>query len=242
VRITRVRVRNFRVHRDLDLELAPGLTVIRGPNEAGKSTLQRALEVGLFRRVTAGGSEIDSLRSWDAGEEGRPAVQLDFVQEDLEGTRAGSVLKDFRGSRGTVRLVLDGQTITDPARADELLAELTGIPSEKFFRSTASVRHHEVDDLAQHRQGMPGGMALLERDDLVRESGRLPVALEAFPGDIALGGEALCLAGFLQQRSPLGERALHLGAMPASNHQGVPVALQPGEPGFAVRDGLVEKL
>jgi DNA repair exonuclease SbcCD ATPase subunit len=149
VRITRVRVRNFRVHRDLDLELAPGLTVIRGPNEAGKTTLQRALEVGLFRRVTAGGSEIDSLRSWDAGEDGRPAVQLDFVQEDLEGTRVGSVLKDFRGSRGTVRLVLDGQTITDPARADELLAELTGIPSEKFFRSTASVRHHEVDDLAR---------------------------------------------------------------------------------------------
>ena len=47
-------------------------------------------------------------------------------------------------------------------------------------------------------------MALLERDDLVRESGRLPVALEAFPGDIALGGEALCLAGFLQFRDELG--------------------------------------
>jgi hypothetical protein len=149
VRITRVRVRDFRVHRDLDLELAPGLTVIRGPNEAGKTTLQRALEVGLFRRVTAGGSEIDNLRSWDAGEDGRPAVQLDFIQEDPEGTRVGSVLKDFRGSKGTVRLDLDGQTTTDPARADELLAELTGIPSEKFFRSTASVRHHEVDDLAR---------------------------------------------------------------------------------------------
>ena len=149
MRITRVRVRDFRVHRDLDLELAPGLTVVRGPNEAGKTTLQRALEVGLFRRVTAGGSEIDNLRSWDAGEDGRPAVQLDFIQEDLEGTRVGSVLKDFRGSKGTVRLDLDGQTTTDPVRADELLAELTGIPSEKFFRSTASVRHHEVDDLAR---------------------------------------------------------------------------------------------
>ena len=149
MRVTRVRVRNFRVHRDLDLELAPGLTVIRGPNEAGKSTLQRALEVGLFRRVTSGGSEIDNLRSWDAGDEARPAVHLDFVQEDLEGTRVGSVLKDFRGARGTVRLVLDGQATTDPAQADEMLAELTGIPSEKFFRSTASVRHHEVDDLAR---------------------------------------------------------------------------------------------
>jgi len=149
VRITRVRVRDFRVHRDLDLELAPGLTVIRGPNEAGKTTLQRALEVGLFRRVTAGGLEIDNLRSWAAGEDGRPAVQLDFVQEGPDGTRVGSVLKDFRGARGTVRLELDGQITTDPARADELLAELTGIPSEKFFRSTASVRHHEVDDLAR---------------------------------------------------------------------------------------------
>ena len=149
MRITRVRVSDFRVHRDLDLELAPGLTVIRGPNEAGKTTLQRALEVGLFRRVTAGGAEIDTLRSWDAGEDGRPAVQLDFVQEDLEGTREGSVRKDFRGQRGTVRLELDGEVVTDPARADEMLAELTGIPSEKFFRSTASVRHHEVDDLAR---------------------------------------------------------------------------------------------
>ena len=149
MRITRVRVRDFRVHRDLDLDLAPGLTVIRGPNEAGKTTLQRALEVGLFRRVTASGSEMDNLRSWDAGDDVRPAVQLDFVQEDLEGTRVGSVLKDFRGARGSVRLELDGQVTTDPARADELLAELTGIPSEKFFRSTASVRHHEVDDLAR---------------------------------------------------------------------------------------------
>ena len=149
MRITRVRVRDFRVHRGLDLELAPGLTVIRGPNEAGKTTLQRALEVGLFRRVTAGGAETDRLRSWDAGRDGWPVVQLDFVQVDLEGARAGSVLKDFRGAQGTVRLELDGQVTTDPARVDELLAELTGIPSEKFFRSTASVRHHELDDLAR---------------------------------------------------------------------------------------------
>jgi energy-coupling factor transporter ATP-binding protein EcfA2 len=48
VRITRLRLRDLKVHRDLDLELAPGLTVVRGPNEAGKTTLQRALELALF--------------------------------------------------------------------------------------------------------------------------------------------------------------------------------------------------
>ncbi|HYN70116.1 MAG TPA: hypothetical protein VEX41_07895, partial [Candidatus Eisenbacteria bacterium] len=50
---------------------------------------------------------------------------------------------------GTIALDFGGKTVTDPARADEILAELTGIPSEAFFRSTASVRHHELDGLAR---------------------------------------------------------------------------------------------
>jgi uncharacterized protein YhaN len=149
VRITRLRLRDLKVHRELDLELASGITVVRGPNEAGKTTLQRALELALFRKVTASGAEIDALRSWGAGDEGRPWIAMDFVQDDPEGTREGSLEKDFRGAKGTVRLVLDGETVTDPARVDEILADLTGIPSEKFFRSTASVRHHEVFDLAR---------------------------------------------------------------------------------------------
>src|SRR4029079_15113233 len=49
---------------------------------------------------------------------------------------------------GTVELVYDGQTVTDPTLADQVLAELSGIPTEPFFRSTASVRHHELSDLA----------------------------------------------------------------------------------------------
>ncbi len=149
MRITRLRLRDLKVHRDLDLELAPGLTVVRGPNEAGKTTIQRALELALFRKVTAGGAEIDALRSWGSPDDGRPWVALEFVQEDPERTRIGTLEKDFRGARGTVRLVLDDETVTDPARVDEILADLTGIPGEKFFRSTASVRHHEVFDLAR---------------------------------------------------------------------------------------------
>jgi DNA repair exonuclease SbcCD ATPase subunit len=149
VRITRLRLRNLKAHRELELELAPGLTVVRGPNEAGKTTLQRALEIALFRKVTAGGAEIDGLRSWGAADDARPWIGVDFVQEDLDGSRTGLLEKDFRGQKGTVRLVVDGDEVTDPARADEILADLTGIPSEKFYRSTASVRHHEVDDLAR---------------------------------------------------------------------------------------------
>ena len=62
--------------------------------------------------------------------------------------------KAFRGGKGTVRLEYDGNVVTDPAQADQILAELTGVPTEAFFRSTASVRHHEMDDVARDESAL----------------------------------------------------------------------------------------
>lgn len=154
MRITRLHLRSFRRHHDLRLDLAPGLTVVRGPNEAGKTTLQRALELGLTRRVTSSSSDLDPIRTWSTAPGGSadgaaPFIRIEFEQEDEDGRRTGVLEKTFRGAKGTVRLDYDGESISDPALADQRLAELTGIPTEAFFRSTASVRHHEVDDLAR---------------------------------------------------------------------------------------------
>jgi len=149
VRITRCQIRDMRRYRDLDMDFAPGLTVVRGPNEAGKTTIQRALELALTRKVTSTNGDLESHRPWDAQPETRPVIRLEFTTEDDEGTRKGVLEKAFLGPKGTVRLELNGDVITDPAKADETLAELTGIPTEAFFRSTASVRHHEVADLAR---------------------------------------------------------------------------------------------
>jgi uncharacterized protein YhaN len=149
VRITRLTVRDVRRYRELEIPLSPGLTIIHGPNEAGKTTIQRAIELALTRKVTSGGADMDALRPWDAGDgPARPEISLTFeIDDDDRGLREGTLEKVFRGAKGTVRLEVDGETITDPTLADQALAELTGIPSEAFFRSTASVHHHELADL-----------------------------------------------------------------------------------------------
>ena len=148
MRITRLTLRDFRRYRELEIPLSPGLTIVHGPNEAGKTTIQRAIELALTRKVTSGGADMDALRSWDAGDDARPVIGLEFEIEDEErGVRTGTLEKEFRGSKGSVRLEVDGTTITDPTLADQALAELTGIPSEAFFRSTASIRHQELADL-----------------------------------------------------------------------------------------------
>ena len=152
MRIRRLELRDFRRYRHLTVDLAPGLTVIRGPNEAGKSTIQRAIELAITRRVTSAAGDLDALRPWDAAEDVRSAITIDFEQDDGDGAKTGQLEKTFAGSRGTVRLDYDGESVTDPTLADQVLAELTGIPTEAFFRSTASVRHHELADL-DHDEG-----------------------------------------------------------------------------------------
>lgn len=148
MRITRLSVRDFRRYREFEVSLAPGLTIIHGPNEAGKTTIQRALELVLTKKATSNAAEMDGLRSWDAPEESRPVIAIDFEIDDEDGgVRKGSIEKAFRGAKGTVSLNIDGEVITDPTLADQALAELTGIPTEAFFRSTASIRHHELADL-----------------------------------------------------------------------------------------------
>jgi DNA repair exonuclease SbcCD ATPase subunit len=149
VRVRRISGEQFRRYRAFDVELAPGLTVIRGPNEAGKTTVQRALELALTRRATSTAGELESLRPWGAPPDARSTIRVEFEQDDDDGRKVGSLEKTFAGARGTVRLEYDGQTITDPAQADQVMAELTGIPTEAFFRSTASVRHFELSDLSR---------------------------------------------------------------------------------------------
>ena len=142
--ITRLRLTDFRRHAELDVELKPGLNIVRGPNEAGKSTIQRAIELALFRRPTFASAELDDLRPWQRPD-ADPTIELEFDHEGQHGV----MRKVFAGQRGTVEFTWEGDTLTDPTAVEAEIARLTGLPSEKFFRATASVHHQELAGLTQ---------------------------------------------------------------------------------------------
>jgi DNA repair exonuclease SbcCD ATPase subunit len=154
VRIRRLQIKDFRRYRDLDVDFAPGLTVVRGPNEAGKTTIQRAIELAITRRATSGANDLNVLRPWDAPADARTIISLEFEQDEDDVTKTGTLEKVFGGTKGTVDLRYDGQSITDPTLSDQVIAELTGIPTEAFFRSTASVRHHELADIERDESAL----------------------------------------------------------------------------------------
>src|SRR6187397_2050888 len=142
--ITRLRLENFKRHNELEMELAPGLNIVRGSNEAGKTTIQRALEMGLFRRPTSSSQDLDESRPW-RDVEADPVVEMDFEDDDAHGT----LRKVFAGQRGTVELTIGAETFNDPAAVEAEVARLTGLTSEKFFRATASVHHQELAGLTE---------------------------------------------------------------------------------------------
>src|SRR4051794_23642757 len=99
--------------------------------------------MALFRSATSTSQDLADLRRWGAPVEDEPTIELCFESDGVQGRLA----KSFARSAGTVRLDLGDQVLTDPRQVDQTVAELTGLPSEKFYRSTAGIRHDEMTAL-----------------------------------------------------------------------------------------------
>lgn len=118
MRLVHCRICNVRVHRELSLDFAPGLTLVGGANETGKSTLLEALHRVLFLRATASGAVVDALHS--RTHPGVPTVELTFEARG----RCWRLHKEFGGSRGRTELhPSKGSPLTGP-EAEEMLATL----------------------------------------------------------------------------------------------------------------------
>lgn len=237
MRISRLQLHDFKRYRDLQIDLAPGLTIVRGPNEAGKTTIAKAIELGLTGSVASVRSDLDTLRSWDAATAARPTVAIEFTDDAGAAERRGTIQKSF-GPVGSATFTLDGETTIDPARVDQILADLTGIPTPSFFRSTALVDHGELEDLdrdeATLRERLSASISAADRStpaaiheleqmlaDLnardERNPGRLRIAEEAVGRSRTLveAGEA-SLARLVADRAALGVAEVALDAATAA--------------------------
>src|SRR6185437_4385278 len=100
MRLTSLVVDNFKKFEHVELSFAPGFTVVKGANEAGKSTIQAAILVALFMDPKAPDSMLDAFTRW--GQPDRFRLCLEFEYQDTYFTLA----KDFQV--GTVRLSWHG--------------------------------------------------------------------------------------------------------------------------------------
>ncbi len=118
MQLHRLRVRNYRIHKDTEIEFDARLTLVEGPNEAGKSTLMEAARRALFLRANYNGALRDEMRSRAGG--GHPEVELEF---EIGGER-WTLRKTFAGPSGTVSLTPETGASLHGEEADARLSEL----------------------------------------------------------------------------------------------------------------------
>lgn len=130
--VRRIHVRKFRKLLDQVLECGPGLNVIRGRNDAGKSTLHRAFCAALF---PVRPKEADTFGPW--GEDRPGEIVLEFEEDG----RSYRLHKDFRSRKTT--LEVDGQVLEGKAVETEV-GRILGLTSLKLFRATVHIGQWEL--------------------------------------------------------------------------------------------------
>lgn len=126
-------------------DLAPDVTLITGPNEAGKSRLFEALEHALFERYKGGGEERKALQGWGSAEAPRVAVrfELDGVVWRVEKRFLKSPYATLEGG---------GVTLKDDDAEDKLRA-LLGTREPEGRTGPARMKSRGVWPLLWLRQG-----------------------------------------------------------------------------------------
>lgn len=117
--LTRLRVEQLRQFRQpyvLD-KLTPGLNIFSGPNEAGKSTLVRAIRAAFFERHRS--TSVEDLRPW-ADSSASPSVEIDFTFAGQSYQLAKSF---FAKKRCNLRV---GTQAMEGVDAEDYLAKLFG--------------------------------------------------------------------------------------------------------------------
>src|SRR4051794_13554185 len=192
MRVTRLRLRDFRSYAAADLALGPGLTVVHGRNGAGKTNLLEGLYFGLTGRScrTTNEREVVSF--------GASAARVEVETCDAGGAHELAV--GFQPGEPK-RLSADGMRVERMADVDERPLVSVFLPDRlELVKGAPALRRAHLDQVVAAAWPARAGtrraytQALAQRNALIARvrSGRSPrSALPAWDAELARHGIAL---------------------------------------------------
>ncbi|MEP7310494.1 MAG: AAA family ATPase [Acidobacteriota bacterium] len=121
MRLVRLRVIDFAAIRDADIEFGPGLNVLYGPNDLGKSTLADAIRLAFLLPHTS--THIEDYVPWTGGRD--PVVEMTF---ETAPQRIWRVRKEFRkGGNSVLQESKNGVDFDEVERARKVDGKLREI-------------------------------------------------------------------------------------------------------------------
>jgi DNA repair exonuclease SbcCD ATPase subunit len=151
--IHRLRARRFGCLDDFTVSFMPGLNIAFGPNESGKSTLQRALLMALLDRPGRRKATEDARR-WGATQ----LYQLDLDFQSKDGRR-WLLAKDYEGNKA--HLTGGGVNTASWEEIQDVMCDALGTTSSKVLQSTCCVAQDELAAVSEGRKEIGRGLEVM---------------------------------------------------------------------------------
>ncbi|OQX92988.1 MAG: hypothetical protein B6D58_00035 [candidate division Zixibacteria bacterium 4484_95] len=136
--LTSLVIENFGKFKSFECDFTPGLNLIKGANETGKSTLVSAIAMALYGEPGFAQEDIDKSKTW--GTDIPFVLKASISSDDFTGV----LEKDF--SSGQTKLINQEQSISENDK-DRILKVITGaigLPTAELFRATACIEQGEI--------------------------------------------------------------------------------------------------
>ena len=145
MRLTKIKLSNFGIHKDLEETLEGSIVGIFGVNGGGKSTIQKGIEYGLTGSINDATGDAICTYLHNYGMEGA-ATSASVVLEFIVDGSAGSITRSFTASSGKRKLEWDGKTYTKAADVEAMLDTIIGA-DKKAIAALVCVKQGHLDKL-----------------------------------------------------------------------------------------------
>jgi DNA repair exonuclease SbcCD ATPase subunit len=140
MQLKKLTLNNFKKFQQIEIDFAKGINVVLGNNEAGKSTINEALQLLLYTSPMSGARDVLNKKSWKSKEGYK--LGLEFEQDG----NLFTLIKDFANKRGSLKGD-NGVSLTNPDVIQDYLRDDLHIPVLGIYLNSCFVRQNEIMQL-----------------------------------------------------------------------------------------------
>jgi len=146
MKLTRIQISRFRNIDSFSSDVGDGIVLLKGPNEAGKSSLLSAILFGLFEDPKSSAQRLEEAREWN-----REALYQISLGFETNG-QTYLLQKDFENRSMLLRNETTGESWKDRNKVAAKLTGIIGFFSRDVFTSTACVFQDELSAISSGRK------------------------------------------------------------------------------------------